>query len=564
MDTICTSQNLEKIGKKEMVRLNGNLAYSSVFYNASGIENRRQPFTWFLNGSIAANLLDVSLPFTFTYSNNQVAYTQPFNMQSFTPTYKWIKGYAGITAMNFSQYTLAGHVFAGAGIELNPKKIRFSCMYGRLKKAVSFVSEPSNEENLSYKRMGFGATLGYEDNGHALKVIYFSAKDLPTSLSFVPINSTVMPMENTVVSVVGRTTVYKKVTISAEYALSGLTRNINLTEDLSTTPKNRLPFIFTPKSTTQFYDAFKSSIGYSHKLVGLSLNYERVSPNYQTLGAYFFNNDLENITIAPTVSFLEGKLSLSLNTGVQRNNLDRSKLNTTKRWVSSANINYMPTKKLTVFGTVSNFSTYTRQKPMEDPYYTNTLDTLNFYQLSQNAMVNVNYSFGTTKVKQVSSLSVSYQVSSQEQGEAKGNNWLSHNTKSAIPTRFVNTNLSHTSTLIKTRTSITAGLNANYGLSSIGTNLYVGPTVNLAQSFYKNTMRISLGATYNQLLNDTRKINEIFNERISFMFTPKFKKQNSGNVSFSLTAMYLQKLKTTSTALSYNEFTGNMGVNYSF
>ena len=100
------AQNLDKIGKKDMVKVGGGLNYSSVFYNADGIPNRRQPFTWFLNGNINVSVLDVSLPFTFNYSNNQVAYTQPFNIQSFNPTYKWIKGYAGITSMNFSQYTL--------------------------------------------------------------------------------------------------------------------------------------------------------------------------------------------------------------------------------------------------------------------------------------------------------------------------------------------------------------------------------------------------------------------------------------------------------------------------
>ena len=88
------SQSLDKIGSKEMMQIGGGLNYSSIFYNANGIPDRRQPFTWFLNGNVTASLLDISLPFTFTFSNNQVAYTQPVNIQSFNPTYKWIKGYA--------------------------------------------------------------------------------------------------------------------------------------------------------------------------------------------------------------------------------------------------------------------------------------------------------------------------------------------------------------------------------------------------------------------------------------------------------------------------------------
>src|SRR5258708_1150792 len=150
--SVSFSQNIEKLGRKDMVKVSGGLNYSSVFYNADGIPNRRQPFTWFLNGNISVNILDISFPFTFNYSNNQVAYTQPFNIQSFNPTYKWIKGYAGITSMQFSQYTLAGHVFTGGGVELTPKNFKFAAMYGRLKKAVEYDSENNSDVNMSYKR----------------------------------------------------------------------------------------------------------------------------------------------------------------------------------------------------------------------------------------------------------------------------------------------------------------------------------------------------------------------------------------------------------------------------
>ena len=128
LTSVCLAQSLDKIGTKDMMKVGGGINYSSIFYDANGIPDRRQPFTWFLNGNITASILDISLPFTFTFSNNQVAYTQPVNIQSFNPTYKWIKGYAGITSMNFSQYTLAGHVFSGGGVELSPKNFKFSAM----------------------------------------------------------------------------------------------------------------------------------------------------------------------------------------------------------------------------------------------------------------------------------------------------------------------------------------------------------------------------------------------------------------------------------------------------
>src|ERR1044072_7358854 len=104
------AQNLEKIGKKEMITVNGGMNFSSTFYNANGFTPRREPFTWYFNGNLNVNILDVSLPFTYSYSNLHGTYSQPFNMQSCHPKYKWAQGHAGTTSMNFSAYTLAGHV----------------------------------------------------------------------------------------------------------------------------------------------------------------------------------------------------------------------------------------------------------------------------------------------------------------------------------------------------------------------------------------------------------------------------------------------------------------------
>ena len=136
-----------------------------------------------------------------------------------------------------------------------------------------------------------------------------------------------------------------------------------------------MPLIFSPNATSQFFTAYKASLGYRLKLFGINLNYERVAPEYKTLDAYYFNNDLENYTLAPSLTILKGKLNLSFNTGLQRNNLNNDKLNTTSRWVGSTNINYAPNTHWNLSGAFRNFSTYTKQKPQNEHFYKNTLDT---------------------------------------------------------------------------------------------------------------------------------------------------------------------------------------------
>jgi hypothetical protein len=547
-----------------MLTVGGGLNYSSVFYDAQGIKNRRQPFTWFLNGNLTFNILDVSIPLTFSYSNNQVAYTQPFNMQSISPKYKWVQAYIGTTSMNFSQYTLSGHTFTGAGVDLTPGKFKFSGMYGCLKKAIEYDYETSSDANMSYKRMGYAASAAYENNGHGVKLIYFSARDIDNSLVFRPTNCLITPMENTVVSVSAKTKVFKSLKLEAEYALSGLTKNTYF-DNMEIEPiSNKLPLIFKPNSSSQFFGAFKTSLGYNMKFFGISVNYERVDPSYQTLGAYYMNNDFENITIAPIFNLFKGKVNIAVNTGLQRNNLDNNKLNTSNRWVGAMNVSYAASKKLNFNGSFSNFSSFTRQRPQVDPYYTNALDTLNFYQLSQSAMLSTNYNIGGNKFKQSVSLTANYQVSGQNQGNITDQGVLGTTNDIKNPSRIINGNLGHNFTITKSKTSINTSVSGNYCKMMSLENFYLGPNINVSQSFFKNTFRVTLGSSYNQVLTNSVKTNELFNHRFAVNYSPKFKSKKYGKLGLSMSASYLQKLKTTAASINYQEFTGNMGINYSF
>lgn len=560
---LLSAQDLEKIGKKDVLKVNGGLNYSSVFYNASGIQGRRQPFTYFINGNITGNIAGISLPYTFNYSNNQLSYTQPYNINCFSPSYKWAKAYLGTTSMNFSQYTLAGHIFTGAGVELSPKNLRFAAVYGRFNKAVEFDSENNSDANMAFKRMGYGASLGYERGAHSIKAIYFTAKDEVRSLSFVPINSALSPMENTVISLTGKTSLYKKFTLEGEYALSGLTRNISSPSDLNAYPRNQLPLLFQPNATSQFFAAYKGSIGYRIKMAGIHLNYERVEPDYKTLGAYYFNNDLENITLAPSLTLLEGKMNLSINSGIQRNNLKDDKLNTTRRWVGAVNLSYAPNTKWNFSAGYSNFTSFTKQRPQQDPFYRNTLDTLNFYQIAQSANGNAMYIFGNNKVKQNILFNGNYMLSSQAQGSFASIGVFGSETNKGIPSEVINMNIAYNAQFTESKTSAGIVFNANQVNMQATEILYWGPGFNVGQSFNRDKMKLSGGSTFNSTFNNGIKSNNLLNHRISFAYSPKFEKEKTGKLSFNLSAIYLQKIASPGN-IGFNEFTGNLSLNYSF
>ena len=551
--SISKSQNLEKIGKKDMVTVNGGINYNGLFYSANGIPNRRPPYSWFFNGNLNINILDVSLPFTYSYSNLSSSYTQPFNMTSCNPTYKWIKTYLGYTSMSFSNYTLAGHIFLGGGIDLTPGKWKISAMYGRLNKAIEYDAITQSDAQMSYKRMGYGAKIGYEKNGYGINLIYFSAKDDPNSLRFIPPNSSILPQENTVVSVGGKTKITKLFTLEAEYALSGLTRNTQNDILENSQEKNLLPLIFNPKATSQFFAAYKSSLGFTKDIFSLNLNYERIDPDYKTLGAYFFNNDLENITIAPSLRLFNGKLNLSANSGFQHNNLDKSKFSSNKRIISSGNISYMPSQKLILNASYSNFTSYTRIRPVTDPYYQKTpADTLSFYQISQNANASVAYNFGKSKIKQSITIVGSYQVSNQKQGNT-----------SAPAVTVLNGNFNYNLTFSKNKVSMGFTYNYNEIKSFISTTTYMGPGITLGKSFLSNTLRFTVANILNQSLTNSDVTALILSERAGLSYSPKTNKKY-GKPSVSINAMYTNKFKTVQQIKPFSEFTGTVNLGYSF
>ncbi|MGB4775201.1 MAG: hypothetical protein WBP45_08515, partial [Daejeonella sp.] len=132
------AQRLDGIGKDPFLKVSGSVATNQVAYFADGISSRRDPYNYFLSGTLNFDLYGWSVPLGFTYSNqSKGAFQQPFNQYGLTPTYKWVTGHLGYSSMSFSNYTLNGHLFNGAGIDLAPAgRFKFSAMYGRLQKAV--------------------------------------------------------------------------------------------------------------------------------------------------------------------------------------------------------------------------------------------------------------------------------------------------------------------------------------------------------------------------------------------------------------------------------------------
>lgn len=556
-------ENLGKKTKEELkknpFKISGGISANSVFYS-SNVYSGREPFTYFLNGNLNLGLYKWSMPISYSFTNqgSQLGYQVPFkfNRISIAPKYKWVKAYIGDANMTFSPYTFNGLLFTGAGLELTPKiPLKVALMTGRLNKAVEDDGNPNTIP--AYKRMGYGAHLKWEKERYKLGLIGFYAKDDVGSLNTAPDAKGVLPQENLVLSMTGSFKIDKNLEAFGEYA------NTSVINDLRATPNGTIKkgiaskFLY-PNSSMESYSAYNGGVNLKLKKGMIGVRYEKIDPGYRTLGAYYFNNDLENITLNSSFTMLKDKLSLSANIGRQRDNLDSKKAKQTSRWVGAINANLKASDKLMITASYSNFTMFTsRQLNQFNTINDNPLiiqqpkDSIDYKQISQNTNINVNYILSNTKEK-VQNINFNYSLNdmvNRENGIVRRGGL----------SRFHNTNLNYNLGFPEKKMNIATSFNFTHTYAASQVSTIWGPGINVTKSFLKDEkLKTNFGASYNHSGSSTANIN-VMNFRLGANYMP-WKKHN-----FNLN--FIQMFRNTDQAIenpNLNEMTCTFGYNYSF
>lgn len=540
------AQQLDHLADEKPVSVSSAVNFTSVMYGAKGLPNRRDPFSWFASGNIALSLYGWSVPFSFSYSNRQTSFQQPFNQYGITPQYKWIKAYVGYNSMNFSRYTLANHTFMGGGVELTPGKFNVSILYGRFNKPVAEDSTEGRYVAPVYKRMGYGLKAGYAAEAGSLQVVVFGARDQLHAIPPVSQEAGVLPAENLVFSIVGKKTISKRISLQAEMATSAFTRDLRTTQQGES---QHLIFkkLFTHRASSSYYNAVNTNLTYHGNAYSVQLGYERIDPGYQTLGAYYFNNDLENITIGGTLQLHQNAVSLSGNVGLQRNNLDNTEVTALKRKVYALTMSIVPNSQWNINTTYSNFTAVTNVRPQFDPFFHDALDTLDFYQINQTATANIAYRFGKTQNQQSISWTASYQVSEETSGQ----------TQPASDTHFLNGNLGYRYQLTPWDVTLTAAANLTRSSIAQTKNNAFGPTMSIRKPWLNKKLNVSITATYNNVNTNDVLTNRVFNLRLNGSYS-------QANHTVSLNANRLKNYPVSADDNRYTEITCTLNYGYTF
>ncbi|NJO70314.1 MAG: hypothetical protein HC830_14450 [Bacteroidetes bacterium] len=483
-----SAQDIASIGKTPAVNISGGMSFNQVLFGSNDTLSLRDPYAYTLMANLNLSVYGWSVPLSAIYSNRQWSYQQPFNQFSLHPTYKWIKTHIGTVSMSFSPYTLNGHQFTGGGIELTPPgKFKISAMAGRLQKRI--LPDTSGLGEPAYKRFGTGIQAEYTLPAGSIGTSVFYASDENNPLPMEDSVANVFPSENLSLGFTTNFTFLRDFNISADYALSTLTENMfspRIKEDYTFLPG------FRRKASTRQYHAFKGQINYNSKLGSLGVGLERIDPGYRTLGAYYNSNDFVNYTINYAGGILNNKVTLALNYGLQRDNLNGNKAQDTKRTVGNMNIGFTPSEKLNLSLFYSNFNNYTHVKSNFEninntsPY--GHLDTLDFTQISENIGLSGTYNFGNKeKISHSVNASLNYQKASQNQTDNPGQAGSAFYTGVAgYNTKFSKLDLS-------------PGLMFNYSQSqmdSMKTEM-IGPSLSLRKGFLNHKLNVTVMLSYN-------------------------------------------------------------------
>lgn len=539
------SQDVEQVIKAKPFVINGTVGLGLGTYNVSGIPARQRDFSYIFNGAPTLSIYGVSFPFSVVVSDQQRSYTQPFNQYGISPTYKWATFHAGWQSLEFSPFTLAGHNFLGGGIELNPGRLRFGFVYGRFNKAIEEdLNQPlALAQQAAYKRTGYSTKLGWGTERNHVDLIFLNAKDHVGSLSATPISTELSPSENMVLGISSKFSFLKHFVFDMDVSGSIYTRNV-LSDTVENLKLDRVDFIkdlITLNASTQLLTAAQTSIGYNATNYNVRLRYRRVDPDYKSMGAYYFETDVQNYTVEGMLRLMKGQLQLGGSFGLQNDNILHDKSVRSNRKIGAANIsfnkaNYGADLRYTNFGIT------------QDRGLNPIIDMFRVARTNHNLNAMLRYNINNESIMH------GFVLVGNLQSLVDLNEITSPNSKSNSKMA----NLSYQFGLPKKLFSANANLSYTVAEVTFGKTIFYGPTLGVSQALDKGNLGLNASVSYQLQRNNNIDAGNIFN--VNFNSSYRLGKRNAAN----LTLNYLKSNSRDVTLPSFNEFRSNLGLTHSF
>jgi len=341
-------------------KISGTISLTTSFFQGNyGFDSLRSPFSYVASANITAQYKNLIVPVSLTFSEQERKSRQPFNQFGVAPRWKWLTGHFGYSNVTYSSFTLAGHSILGAGLDMNPGIFRFGFIYGRFNRTIPQTNNIFYYSPPSYSRKGYSARIGIGTEKNFFDLIILNVIDDSTTLSYDPPENKVTPAQNVIGGFNTKFHLAKKLIFEGEGAVSVITTNLK-SDSVNGVEDNPflsiLSTIIPINISTEFYSALRSSLTYKNKYYSARIQYKRIDPNYQSMGAYYFNNDVQNITFDPSVRMFRQRLYLRGSIGFQNDDLQNTKKVKSLRQIGSLNFSYNPSSAFGIDGGFSNYN----------------------------------------------------------------------------------------------------------------------------------------------------------------------------------------------------------------
>ncbi len=524
---------------KDNVKISGGLGGVGTYYLASGVDAQRDPLFWQVNANVNLQIGQVTLPFSAVMNAQNRSFTQPFNQYGLSPNYKAVTLHLGYRSLRFSDFSLSGNQFLGAGVEISPKNgiVRGKFLYGRFAKAVDgYYTEGKVVGEPSFERWGYGGQIEIGKPKNNFSVILFRAKDDVSSIVNFADDATIKPGENLIVGVTTNQKIGKNVTFKGEIDWSAYTKDKRLGESVleGYTYLNNIAPLFNANASSTLSKAMKFNLDYNQKKFKIGVGFRRVDPEYETMGSVYLNNDFQDVQGKTSFRMLKNKIVLSGAVGLQNNNLDNSKASEMSRLISSVSVNYNVNEQWMINGSFSNFNSESHMTVV------NTLDTMRYAQVTKNGNLQIMYAKASKKLRIASALGGNYQ-------NAKVNG-VDNST-------LYNGSLSTQLGFLKTGLNVTVAMNSSTNITSDYQLMTLGPSLVISKRFLKGKIMTSFSNIGMKTFLDGVSDGFILNSKLRGVY--RVNRHHSLNLNFSF-------IKKNSTASDTQEMISSLGYNYTF
>lgn len=562
------AQDIQKIAKAPPVVLHGNVSAGLNYY--SELQGHKNPPSntsfgnnpaYFLQANPVLSIYGYDIPVNIMISSQNKSFNMPFSRFGMSPSYKWIKLHLGWRSLNFSQFTLSGQQLFGGGFELTPGKFRAAFMYGKFNNAITDISLYNNLNNNIpvYKRKGFAAKIGYGSVSNFIEISYLQAKDDINSISKLITESVLStPAANQVAGMTGQLTIIKSLSIKADVAASYYINNLN-SDILITDNRWTTLAVYTPLTSSRVAVAGETSLNYQLNSGNVNLKYHRVDPNYQSMGAFYMQTDVEQYTVGFNYSFFKNKLHIQSNLGFQKNNLAKTAVNNTKRTIGNIGLNISPSN---TFGVDINYSNYgisqqiipQLNKPTDIIHY----DSIRISQVNQSISVAPHLFFNGEKIQHSISLQTNFQLLHNNNDADKNQDFTSSMSSLIYSLIFPKSKFNITNTLNYFNTIMTGNITATIGYNLGITKSFMQQSKPDQQKSLIQSVNISLFGGY-----FANSLNHISSGK-TFTLNPSVGLMLRYKQSLQLIANYTDMINKNSTNLSPKRLMFSLRYNVTF